>query len=195
MVFTVEQIDEIEAKSMAATAQIRVEFGTVEEYQKKRLEQAEKLKADMESKSKSKEIRIGIAVANLPVCDDGKKAVAELVKIVTGLDIEVPMATESVEAIAQQHISFSMMVPTINENSHDYSINGPVMMIGPAANDRAFRPGGSRGNHLQWITSGLRPATDEEISTYFKVWRILSETGADLCAGYDVLGTEIKEKD
>lgn len=196
MVFTVEQIDAIQEKAMAATEQIRVEFGSIEEYQKKREENATKLKADLENKSEPKEIRIGIAIANLLLCDDGKKAVAKLVKVVTGLDFEVPLPTESEDDIAQQHIPFAIMVPTINNNSHDYLVNGSVMMIGGGGyGDKAFRSDGTRGNNLQWIQSGLRPATDGEISMFFKIWRILSEAGSDICVGYDLLSTEIKYKE
>jgi hypothetical protein len=68
------------------------------------------------------------------------------------------------------------------------------MMLGGNWN-QAFRSDGSRGNHLQWVGSGLRPATIDEIGTFFKIWRILSESGAQLCAGFDLSGTEIKEKD
>lgn len=195
MVFTTEQISEIKAKSVAATEQLRSEFVSIEEYNKQQKEKLEVFNATLEDKSGPKEELVAKAIAKIPVCNDGKEAIANLVTIITDMVIDMPKVMNP--PAERPFIPFSMMVPTKNKNSHDYLIDGPSMMLGDCSGsgDRGFRYDGRTGNHLQWEESGMRPATDDEIDKFFKVWKVLSESGAPLGVGYELLDTEIKVKE
>lgn len=188
MVFTAEQIEEIKLKAVAATKQARSEFLTVEEYEKKVEEEKAKVEADLKQNPPSKEVLVAEAISKIPICDDGKRGVAELVKVITGMSISLP---ENIDETARPHISFSMMVPTKNENSHNYPLNIPVMMThgirSPGSDqNNAMRGNGVIGNCLEWDKSGLRPATDDEIDVFFKAWVTLSEIGVPLCDGFNI---------
>lgn len=195
MVFTTEQIGEIKAKSVAASEQLRSEFVSVKEYNKQQKEKLEVFNAALEDKSGSKEELVAKAIMKIPVCDDGKEAIANLVMAITDMVIDMPKIMNA--PTERPFIPFSMMVPTKNENSYDYLVDVPSMMLGYCSgfNDKAIRLDGKVVNYLQWEQSGMRPATDDEIDKFFKVWSVMSESGIPLGVGYELLGTEIKEKE
>lgn len=191
MVFTAEQIGKIKSTAIAATVQLRSEFLPIEEERKKKEEAAER-----KQKPISKEILVEEAIAKIPICKDGKASIAELIKVITGLDISVPQ--DEKESI-KQHIPFSMVVPTRNENSHDYPLNIPAMMLNGIRGEgydreHGLQISGIRGNCLDWVQSGLRPATDNEIDMFFKIWGGLSEIGVSIANDFDLLGTGKKNE-
>ncbi len=200
MVFTTEQIGEIKSKAIVATKQLRVEYAPIEEQLKKKGEAAKALTIGREQNPPTKEILVGEAISEIPVCNDGKAAIAKLIKVITGMDISVPVSVEDNEKIVKDHIPLSMVVPTKNENGHNYPLNIPILMVSgirgeDCDRDLGIRASGEQGNHLEWDNSGLRPATDDEIGMFFKAWEALAEMGVPLCESYDILGIEKKDGD
>lgn len=196
MVFTKEQINDVKLKAKAATEQLRLEFAPIEERRREKEEAAKKITLP------SKEILVGEAISKMPVCSDVQTLVADIIKLLTGLDISIPdpVEEEKEEKITREHIVLSMMVPTKNENHHDYPLDVPTMMLNGIRGEgydqkNGLQIGGNRGNCLDWVRSGLRPATDVEIDGFFRAWEALSEAGCPLCKGYDMLGIEKKDED
>ncbi len=197
MKLTAEQLNSIKEKAIAATEEVRLGFADVEATQDKL--KARKAAAEELYQSGTKEGKIANAISKIPVCNDGKKSIVELVKVITGLTIELPerVVEPQISPIEKKFVPFSVMVPTQNKNSHDYTIGKPVMMVAidTVDKDTAIKFYGQQGNHLQWIQSGLRPATIDEIDEMFEVWAKLMEVGMDIFPGLNMLGETITKED
>lgn len=73
---------------------------------------------------------------------------------------------------------FVMVVPLENFNSHNYPLGKPTLfarleVVSPA--DRALRADRTQGNHLLPALAWNRPATPEEIDSFFDLWSLVKE--------------------
>jgi len=83
MVLAVEQIEKIKATAIVATEELRGLFSPIGEIIKKYVDQQAAKKAAKEANPTDKLTQTEQAILDIPVCDDGKRAICKLVKIIT----------------------------------------------------------------------------------------------------------------
>lgn len=171
MKITPEQLEQTKQKALAVTSQCRE-------------------KEDSFSLDKAgKEMKLAVLIQAMGVNDVSKGVMTEIIETIT--DLKLPRPTDPESVLERTFPPFSMVVPTMNHNSHDYPIGVAVLMRGEDEDgdpvDRGIRITGGEGNHINWFASGCRWATDEEIEKYFYLTGELVKLGIEVDSDFPIV--------
>lgn len=109
--------------------------------------------------------KLRAAIAKIPICDDGKAAVADVVSILAGRSVAIAPPIKKAK-----WASGIFGVCLKNPNSHNYG-KGVFLTFG--GGDNAYRANGTEGNHLpdklpESASQVFRHATKEEIVAFLE---------------------------